>query len=216
MRIFTALLLVLLIGSSLPGCGYKLQKLNKREKVEEDPAGDLMNAGNILFKQGDYSGALGKFLEAKSIEPERKLVNYNIGACYFHTENYSEAARAFTDELKLNNTDPFAYIFRAHSYAMMGLNDQARADIDLALQLSDHAMVYYVNGLVFLNENNFEMAVNKFNAAIYKDPSDFLFYRDRGKAYLGLGKTEKACADFAQAKRINSNIDLSAEMEQCE
>lgn len=214
---FISILLVLMISfGALQGCGLKFKKLDKREKVEQDEVDVLINEGNLLFKQEEYKDALAKFLTAKSIDPQRKLVNYNLGATYFALENYSEAARAFTDELLINNADPYSYIFRAHSYAIMGLNDKAMADIELSLQITDHAMSYYVQGLVHLNKNEFQLAVNKFNAAIYKDPSDYLFYRDRGNAYLKLDKIPKACEDFKQAKRINGQLDLSKEMANCE
>lgn len=200
---------------SFSSCKLKFKKLDKREVVEKDEVADLMTEGNLLFKQKDFESALAKFMTARSIDLQRKLVNYNIGASYFALENYAEAARSFTEELKIDNTDPYTYIFRAHSYAMMGLNDKAQTDIDLSLQLTDHAMAYYVMGLVHLNKNEFEMAVNKFNAAIYKDPSDYLFYRDRGNAYMKQGKTEKACEDYRQAKRINGQLDLTKELENC-
>lgn len=215
MQRLTFLLLISFSISLIQSCGLKLKKLDASEEVQEDQVTNLMNEGNILYKQEQYTDALGKFLEARSIEPERQLVNYNIGACYFSLEKYTEATRAFTDELKVDNSDAYAYIFRAHSYAMMGLNDQAQRDVDLSLQITDHAMSYYVQGLIHLNKNEFQLAVNKFNAAIYKDPSDFLYYRDRGKAYLKLGNTAKACEDFKQARRINSSVDLDEEMKDC-
>ncbi len=213
-RFFTLLLLTFCMAS-FSSCKLKFKKLDKREVVEQDEVSNLMAEGNLLFKQQQYENALGKFLQARAIDPQRKLVNYNIGASYFSLENYAEAARSFTDELTVNNTDAYSYIFRAHSYAMMGLDDKATTDIDLALQLTDHAMAYYVQGLIHLNKNEFALAINKFNAAIYKDPSDFLFYRDRGNAYVKMGDTTKACTDFRQAKRINSQLDLSKEMADC-
>lgn len=198
------------------GCGLKFKKLESSEKVEKDEVTQLMEAGNLHYKQEEYTDALSKFLQARSIDSNRELLNYNIGASYFALERYADAAKAFTDELLINNQDAFTYIFRGHSYAMMGLNDKAEADINLAMQLSDHAMAYYVQGLILLNKGNFEMAVNKFNAAIHKEPADYLFYRERGKALSKLGKTEKACADFVQAKRIRSDLDLTEEMKECE
>lgn len=216
MRITSIISLLLSIVLLSLGCGLKLKKLESKEEVQKDEVTELMEAGNLHFKQEQYTDALSKFLQARSIDSNRKLLNYNIGASYFALERYADAAKAFTDELLINNQDPFAYIFRGHSYAMMRLNDKAEADINLAMQLSDHAMAYYVQGLVFLNEGNFEMAVNKFNAAIHKEPADYLFYRDRGKALSKQGKTEKACADFVQAKRIRPDLDLTEEMEECE
>lgn len=216
MKIQSVALLIFFAGLTLNSCGLKFKKLDKKEVVETDEVKELMNEGNLLFNQEKYTDALSKFLQAKSLDANRKLVNYNVGAAYFALEKYPEAAKAFTDELKINNQDAFSYIFRAHSYAIMGLNDKAETDIELSLQLTDHAMSYYVQGLIFLNKGNDEMAVNKFNAAIYKDPADFLFYRERGKAYANQGKTEKACTDFKQALRINPKLDLSKEMADCQ
>lgn len=215
MRIAITVFTLLMSASLFTGCGLKLKKLDSRNEVQEDEVGRLMNEGNILFKQKKYTDALAKFLEARAQDKSRTLVNYNIGATYFSLENYAEAARAFTDELLINNADAYAYIFRAHSYAMMGLNEKAENDVDLSLQITDHAMSYYVQGLIHLNKNEFEMAVNKFNAAIYKDPADYLYYRDRGTAQSKLGKTEKACEDFKQAQRINPKLDITPEMEAC-
>lgn len=200
----------------LPSCGLKFKKLQATETQEKDLVAELMEEGNLLYQQEKYTEALAKFLEAKSIDNKRLLVHYNIGACYFSLENYAGAALAFTDEIALNPRDAFSYIFRGHTYAMMNLNDKATQDIELSLQITDHAMSYYVQGLIHLNKKEFDLATNKFNIAIYKNPADYMFYRERGKAYAALNKMEKACADFEQAKRISPKLDLSEEMQHCE
>lgn len=212
-RFLPLLIIVAMLFSS--GCGLKFKKLQAREVEESDPVAELMEQGNLAFRQEKYAEALSSFLQARSMDPKRKLVNYNVGAAYFNLENYPDAAKSFTEELVINNRDPFAYIFRGHTYAMMGLYEKATQDIEISLQLTDHAMSYYVQGLIHLEKGEYDLATNKFNIAIYKEPADFLFYRDRGKAYAAMEKMDKACADFKQALRIRPSLNLESEMADC-
>jgi tetratricopeptide (TPR) repeat protein len=211
-RLFVPFIFLILFSS----CSLKFKKFEEKQVVEKDEVAVLLEEGNLLFKQDQFEAALLKFVQAKAIDASRPLVNYNLGACYFSMEKYPEAIKAFSDELIVNKRDAYAYLFRGHAYTKIGLYDNAMADAELSLQITDHAMAYYIIGLVYLNKGQYQLALDKFNAAIYKDPLDYLFYVDRGNAYVLLEKTDKACADYTQAKRIRPNIDLSKEMVNCQ
>jgi tetratricopeptide (TPR) repeat protein len=211
-RLIAPLILVLIFTS----CGLKFKKFDSKKVVEKDDVAILMEEGNLLFKQEQHEAALLKFIQAKSIDPNRTLLNYNIGACYFAMEKYPESIKSFTDELTINKRDAYAYMFRGHAYTKVGLDDKAMQDAELALQLTDHAMAYYVIGLAYYNKGQYQMALDKFNAAVYKDPLDYLYYVDRGETYLKLEKSDKACQDFKQAKKIRPTLNLDSKLAGCE
>lgn len=206
-------LVLLLVFTS---CGLKFKKFDSQKVENKDEVTILMEEGNLLFKQEQYEAALLKFVQAKSIDPNRLLLNYNMGACYFGLEKYPEAIKAFSDELIINKRDAYAYMFRGHAYTKIGLDDNALQDAELSLQITDHAMAYYIIGLVNFNKGLYQLALDKFNAAIYKEPTDYLFYIDRAETYLKLEKPDKACADFKQAQRIRPTLDLKDKLANCQ
>lgn len=206
-------LLFLLVFTS---CGLKFKKFDSQKVEQKDEVAILMEEGNLLFKQEQHEAALLKFVQAKSIDPNRLLLNYNMGACYFGLEKYPEAIKAFSDELTINKRDAYAYMFRGHAYTKIGLDDNALQDAELSLQITDHAMAYYIIGLVNYNKGLYQLALDKFNAAIYKEPTDYLFYLDRAETYLKLEKPDKACIDFKQAQRIRPTLDLKDKLANCQ
>ena len=47
-----------------------------------------INDSNKLFKNGDYAGALEKYMKAREAEPANPLLFYNIGTCQYRLGNF--------------------------------------------------------------------------------------------------------------------------------
>jgi tetratricopeptide (TPR) repeat protein len=60
-----------------------------------------INDGNKLFKNGDYAGALEKYMKAREAEPANPLLFYNIGTCQYKLGNYDEAKKELESAVRM-------------------------------------------------------------------------------------------------------------------
>ena len=60
-----------------------------------------INDGNKLFKNGDYAGALEKYMKAREAEPANPLLFYNIGTCQYRLGNYEEAKKELESAVRM-------------------------------------------------------------------------------------------------------------------
>ena len=60
-----------------------------------------INDGNKLFKNGDYAGALEKYMKAREAEPANPLLFYNIGTCQYKLGNFEEAKKELESAVRM-------------------------------------------------------------------------------------------------------------------
>ena len=60
-----------------------------------------INDGNKLFKNGDYAGALEKYMKARAEDPANPLLFYNIGTCQYRLGNYEEAKKELESAVRM-------------------------------------------------------------------------------------------------------------------
>ncbi|MBI2945395.1 MAG: tetratricopeptide repeat protein [Candidatus Wallbacteria bacterium] len=75
-------------------------------------AGAIVAEGNQLYAQGDFEGALKKYLEAQTLAPNAPELHFNIGDVHFGKGKYDEAASEFRRVLQKGDRkllQPLAY-----------------------------------------------------------------------------------------------------------
>ncbi len=103
--------------------------------------------------------------------------------------------------------DPVNALSRGVAKADMGRHEEAIADYDEALRLSDGAdgVAYYNRGASCLALDRFEEAIANYDGAIRLDSKDAGAYAMRGFAKAETGRTEEAIADYDEAIRLQPN-----------
>jgi len=99
------------------------------------------------------------------------------------------------------------YNSRAWHYFLLDKNDQALADVDMALSLDgNNAYALDTRGCIYHELGQYDKAIADFDKAIQIDKNYGHAYYYRNKCYNALGQKEKAAADYTQAKKLNPNV----------
>ena len=146
-------------------------------------SGDLNTMGNILYEAGKYDQAKEKFQSALNIiedsnlseevkENNRRLNIYNMGRIALKTGKMDEAKKLATEfSMRAENANNTFQIWLAHS----------------------------LNGLIALQEKNYEKAIVEFESSNLQNPQTYYYI---ALAYKGAGNNSEAkkyadmCANF--------------------
>lgn len=151
----------------------------------------------------------------ESLQLEEKSFIYNLlmkKACTAAINNEMEKAISYcTDSINWNPVEFSAYNYRGLvKFAIKDYNG-AKDDFTLAIKYAktndDKAMLYNNRGFVYnqgLNQQ--KEALTDIEKAITLDPTDALYYSNKGRIYISLGDDEFALKCFEDSLRLNPNL----------
>ncbi len=171
----------------------------------------ILEAGDQLYKSGDYAGALKKYEEARGLVPEARQSGIwaQVGRSYAQLKNHEEAIKAFNKAIEISPDDPTYRKALAQYYMNEKKYDEAlNLYADPRTAGSDPADKLMFNmGMAQNKAGNAEVAmlaferamkINPQNAEAYYELGALLFYekKDYKRAqemlnkYVELGKDE--------------------------
>jgi tetratricopeptide (TPR) repeat protein len=153
-------------------------------------ARSLAREGNALYREGDYKGAIQKYLEAQKVDPETPNLYLNLGYAYFSIfkpdtdggdhgiQNALKAIDVFEKHLQRNPSDEAARVFLAKTLLKAAPYDKGIADhahdvfIDLLEKNPNdvEARQYLIS--LFIDCQRYEDAVAFFAPQLRKNPGD--------------------------------------------
>jgi tetratricopeptide (TPR) repeat protein len=113
------------------------------------------------------------------------------------------------------SADPENYLSRARMLMAIGESDRARQDFDRYIKHDSSDARVYVNRAGTRMPGDLQGVVGDCNKAIALEPDNRNAYFLRGLALYGLGKEEKACADFYRAIELGFAVLKEAEYDNC-
>ncbi|MBW2701121.1 MAG: tetratricopeptide repeat protein [Deltaproteobacteria bacterium] len=148
-------------------------------------ARQLARDGNDLYKRSDYKGAVEKYLEARSLDPETPNLFLNLGYAYFSIYDMGEdetaaakAILAFEEYLKRQPEDKDVQVFLIKTLLRAAPSDDKMADRALNTFLdmlkknpADHEARQYLITL-FIECKRYEDAVRFFGKDLENKPDD--------------------------------------------
>jgi tetratricopeptide (TPR) repeat protein len=173
-----------------------LQEMQKQYDIANkinDPAamtGDLNTMGNILFEAGRYEEAKTKYNEALKVmessdlaeevkKNSRRLNVYNNGRVALMTGKIDAAKKMAKDfETRANNANNTFQIWLSH----------------------------YLNGLIALEENNYQMAISEFEKANMQNPQTYFYL---AVAYAEAGNLAQAEINADKCANFNALVNLN-------
>ena len=168
------------------------------------------NRGDAYYNDGDLKSALADYDRAVSLAPgaatywrrcdARRRLNDWTGA-----QADCEKAAAAAPSSPLIRLSLARLEIHAQQY------EKALADLDQALQTDSNDVNFlYWHGYAALNLKKYDVAVADFSKALAQGDTSPDTYRDRYKAYLGLGQSDRAQSDWQKA------IELYRSSGQCQ
>ena len=165
-------------------------------------------------------GALSLFLVLSVFAPQvanaQQMAEAAIdrGIEFFDQGDPERAIEEYTEAIRLEPNNSWAYYFRGWSYGSTDRFDLAIADFDQVIRLEPNfSAAYYYRGLIHFNKglntdnkkSEYDLAIADFDQALRLNPNDSETYSTRGTLYSIMGEYDLAIADADQAIRLEPN-----------
>jgi DNA-binding winged helix-turn-helix (wHTH) protein/TolB-like protein/Tfp pilus assembly protein PilF len=121
-------------GTFLSLMGRREEALRELEQAKDINPIDIIGS-NILYRVGEYDRAITEANKALELTPRRISSLQWLAMCYEYKGMYSEALVAFDRARQVEDT-PELRAFQAHTYALMGNQNQALKVIDELKEIS--------------------------------------------------------------------------------
>jgi len=166
--------------------------------------------GTYAAKKKMFERAVADFSRAIQLEPTLYLGYFYRGKTYYEANNLQNALSDFNEAIKLNPNYSPEYVYRARIYAEkteidLALNDFKKAyDINPeSIKSLENSAVLNTIGTLFINQSDYDNALNAFNEAIAADERWYEPYLNRGVVQRLLGNFEMALNDINKAIELN-------------
>lgn len=128
-------------------------------------------SGRELFKQNNYSSALGYFQKAVEADPNNVDYITELAVTHYKLKNYNEAIKNYEKIIILNPDDVLCYNRIGNIYWIKGDFKRAEFNFRKAIELSFNLIVSYNNLALMLDENGKkEEAIKILNQGIAANP----------------------------------------------
>ncbi|GAA4837283.1 tetratricopeptide repeat protein [Algivirga pacifica] len=142
---------------------------------------------------------LGLFIVSCSLQSERDQF-FLKGKSKLEKRAFQEAARDFSEAIRLDSTFSEAYINRGVAYAELGNLEEALEDYQQALVLNDTSKDALFNrAIAYFEVGKYQKSLEDLNKAEQVGLRTVNLYVNRGMARQQLGDTEGALLDFEEA-----------------
>ncbi len=132
------------------------------------------------------------------------------GLAYMDLQKFAEAAKDFTEVIKLNPRIAGYFDNRQNAYKAMGRLSDALSDASKAIELAPtYAFVFRDRANVYADMGRYNLALRDYDQAITLEPKDAGLFVDRGKVYVKAQRIDRAIADFTQAFDTDRNMTVA-------
>jgi tetratricopeptide (TPR) repeat protein len=171
--------------------------------------------GDILYQQGNLSGAKEQYLAAIKVSEQLYIAWEKVLGVQTLMGNYREAIKTGEEALNLYPNQAILYYYRAFALHRNGQNAEAGLELSYALQLDPEdpalkAMILALQAEVLIDQGKLKEADQAFDKAVTLAPNNYLTMSNYAY-YLALRnhdlpKAEKLAAKAAAALPKNSSV----------
>ena len=144
--------------------------------------------GNVALAEKDYEAAL-------DLGPNIYGLN-SFGIFKAKLNEHIKAVELFSSAIDIDASHAILFENRGVSFEKLGRLEEAESDLTHSITLEPTEFRYNYLGLVNFKMNKFQEAIQYYSEAIKINPSDWLYFENRGLAYFNLGQLDEAEQDF--------------------
>ncbi|WP_043997703.1 tetratricopeptide repeat protein, partial [Microcystis aeruginosa] len=163
-----------------------INTLPKRENLKNFHSSILQKQSVVYRYLGDFSKIAGTEREAR--------------------ENYEQALTVINQAISLVPNNPNSYNEKYAVLSELKRYDEGLAAITQAINLAPRAVWYYNRGILYYNQQKYDLALSDYNKAIEINPNYAEAYYNRGNLYSDLQKYDLALSDYSKVIDINPNL----------
>jgi len=148
------------------------------------------------------------FVLTTDVHAQTTQVDYTAGVAMYKQKDYKKSVVHFNMYLTANPTDYAGYYNRALAYKHLKKTVEAVNDLSRAIALHPAKEIYILRATLYNTLNRYDEALADLNNALQMDSANYKALYQRGIAYVALGKTAEAIADFDNAisKTPDANV----------
>ena len=176
------------------------------EHIETEPkpkhAEIYLYLGVALYEGAAYGGVAELetyFIEAIRLKPDLAEAYLYLGKCKSLAADLDAALDNFNKAIELNSELAEVYLERGYVYKEQGDLLAAHADFSRAISLSGSWQSYFNRGLIDMEQNRYECAIEAFDHVIEQKPKHIPAYIQRALAKNVLGESQDVRADYEKA-----------------
>ena len=211
--------------------GAKLWRLGRHEQAvkayeqsikQNDPDNVYLawyGKGLALASNQQYQGAITAFEQAINTLPSPSNNDYSAwfhsnifsqqSVVYRYLEEYEKALTAIDQGIQLSPNNPNYYNEKWKVLYQLNRYDEALKAINQGIQLAPRAVWYSHRGLIYNEQEKFDLALADFNKAIQLNPNLATVYYNRGLVYEQQEKFDLALTDLSKAIELEPNNILA-------
>lgn len=186
-----------------------LKYLREAEHRAPGIPGIRLNIGLAEYRKGDYAAAIPEFESVVRDQPESTQARRLLGLCYLFVERYKDAAAALEPLWPSANND-LTYLYSL-AVAAGNTGQQAVEDRAVARLMEigkDSPVLHLLRGKAYLAHEQFDLALQEFQAAAQQDPRLPLVHYNLGVVLRRQGHLDEARAQFLQDAAIEPDVAL--------
>lgn len=163
-------------------------------------ASRLVERGNTLMRDGDFTGAIGAYREALAMNKDDAIASYRLGDAYRMQKDYARAAMSYERAIEINPRYADAYNNLGFTYEELKNHSAAAENYKKATECdAAYANAYFNLGNSYLRDEDYKNAIDCYERAVSIDSRYTRAYNNLGLVYEKLGDYEKAVATFTKA-----------------
>ncbi len=166
-----------------------INTLPKREDLKKFHSSILQWQSVVYRFLGDFSTSAGREREAR--------------------ENYEQALTVINQAISLLPNNPNSYNEKWAVLIKLNRYDEGLAAINQAINLAPRAAWYGNRGILYYNQQKYDLALSDFSKAIDINPNYANAYNNRGNLYSELQKYDLALSDYSKAIDINPKFAMA-------
>jgi tetratricopeptide (TPR) repeat protein len=165
------------------------------------------NMGLDTGDQGQFEQAVKDFRKVVILKPGSYSAFFAQGAIYLYEGKNDKAIEELSKAIVLDPDADVAYVGRGYAYAQEKSKDLGKAVADLSTAIAKGgrwiAIAYSNRGAAFLNEKQYDKAIDDFSKTIELGPRNANAYLGRGFALANKNQFSRAIEDINRAIYLN-------------